>query len=242
MEEAMKNLYTIAIIILVLFFMSSCEPKEEYIFEAKFQNSVLPSSGYARCLDTYLSNGSPDNIYADCTTMYIGNSGGTVYRSALYFDLTSIPPDATVVKAYLKLTTQQLTTTVITVRAYAQSVYWWPGGSGCNVAYSISYDARWNGPWTTPGGDLDRPMSNSVSISYDSEYRALTLDLYTDIVQQWIRNGVSSNPAIANSGMILKSTDEATSGAYCTFITSDNTSFIEFRPLLTIYYKIDFAE
>ena len=146
-----------------------------------------------------------------------------------------IPAAAKVTRAFLTLTGQTLDYTGITVTAYAQTAYWFQGSSGCDVAYTYAFDARWAAPWTSAGGDLNKPMSNSPFISYTSPNRQLTLELDTATVQNWILDGVSSAPG-ADNGLIIKSINEA--AGYAEFISSDNASYVPYRPILTVYYQL----
>jgi hypothetical protein len=239
----MKNICTTVWLAGVALCIVSCKgdpgspgSPSDNIFMAQFQQGVLPSPAFTGMSDTYITSASPNNINAECTDLPLGRNGSDTSRIAFWCDLGLIPPQATVVKAYLTFTTHTASVQGVTAIAYAQPLYWWQGLSGCGVAYSSSYDARWNGPWTTRGGDLSRPMSGEDSVSYISSNRTLSFELDASIVQNWVRNGVSQD-SLANYGLIIKSTNEAT-GSYISVYSSDNTSNIYYRPILTVYYKI----
>jgi hypothetical protein len=64
------------------FIISSCKgdpgspgSSADNVFMAQFQQGVLPSSAFNGVLDTYIASGSPDNIHADCTDLYLGRIG-----------------------------------------------------------------------------------------------------------------------------------------------------------------------
>ncbi|MBN1410376.1 MAG: DNRLRE domain-containing protein [Spirochaetales bacterium] len=237
----MKIMLKLVFLALIALSVMSCPPGlTDYVFEAKFQQGIIPSTGYNGCVDTYISTGAMNNVYDTCSTMIIGNSGGNWYRAVLYFNLTSIPAEATVVKAYLTLTVQYYYGAGITARAYALSTYWWPQTSGCGVDYGFSIDPRWSGPWSTMGGDLSRPMSQTEVVSIPSLKRTLTLDLDPSIVQIWVSRGITADGTQSNSGLLIRAEYELTSGDYCTFYSSNNVTNIDYRPVLTVYYKFSF--
>ncbi|MGA3286174.1 MAG: hypothetical protein ABSD46_01970 [Bacteroidota bacterium] len=241
----MKRIGTVIFMAVLAFIISSCKGDPgspgsfaDNVFMAQFQQGILPSSAFNGVLDTYIVSGSRDNINADCANLYLGRYGSDTTRIGFSCDLTSIPPEATIVKAYLTLTTNAVTVQGVTATAFAQPLFWWPGSSGCNVTYASTYDAHWNGPWSTTGGDLSRPMSDTSSVSSTSSNRAITFELNTSIVRNWVRNGVSNSPD-ANYGLIIKSSNEA-SGSYITVYSSNNTTNISYRPILTVYYTMPF--
>ncbi len=243
----MKMTVKFCLFVLVLFlsvFSSSCsqapaapEYNQEFIYEAKFQNGIFPNSSYVFTADAGLSSVGTDISYNTCTEMYVGRSAATRYRSVVKFDLSSLPAGAEVVKAELKLSIQGATSRGVTVTAYDISNLWESVTAGCGVSAGNSYDPRWNGPWSTAGGDLSSPVSNSAYISQNSVTRYLTLNLDTALVQRWIRNGTSLNQAESNNGVLLKGTDETSTDAYAYFITSENTDSPQLAPLLIVYYK-----
>lgn len=55
--------------------------------------------------DTYIAEHYPDSSFGTATVLYVGQfgNGNDRYRSLVQFDLSSIPPDSTIVAAYLKL-------------------------------------------------------------------------------------------------------------------------------------------
>lgn len=202
-------------------------PEDEDLFVISFQEGVLPSSGYTATYCAYINSSNPNNRYADCAQNYIGISGGT-NRLAVYFDVTAIPANAVVVKAYLKLTTQILVSG-LNFTAYRQFTYWWDGAGGCGTAGSL-FDARWNGPWTTPGGDLTTAAGTASS----TNARAVSIELNTAMVHDWVKNGIN-NGTDGNYGVIIKETNE-TSG-YLT-VNSNDATITSFRPVLTVFYKL----
>jgi hypothetical protein len=240
----MKKTSIVLLIAIAAFILVSCSKNSPTVvnpvsntYVAQFQQGVLPSSAFNGFYDTYITNasGKTNNIFPACDTLKIGVNSGNTYRIAISCALNYIPSSATVTKAFLTLTGQTLDYTGITVTAYAQSVYWFQGSSGCDTGYTYSFDARWNGPWISAGGDLNKSMSNSPFISYISPNRQLTLELDTATVQNWIKYGVSTDPA-ADNGLIIKSSNEAV--GYGEFISSDNSSYLPYRPILTVYYQL----
>lgn len=202
-------------------------PADEDLFVISFQEEVLPSAGYNSTYCAHINSTNPNNRYADCLQNTIGISGGT-NRLAVYFDVTAIPSQAVVVKAYLKLTTQLLVSG-LNFTAYRQFTYWWDGSGGCGTA-GATFDARWNGPWSTPGGDL----TTAVGTASSSDARTINFELNTAMVQDWVEKGINSGTD-GNFGVIIKENNE--SSGYLT-VNSDDATVTSFRPVLTVYYKL----
>ncbi len=240
----MKKITVLTIAVIIAAVLISCSKDSPTVvnpvantYVAQFQQGVLPSSAYNGINDTHITNaaGKTDHSFATCDTISLGRQTTNVYRIAISCAMNSIPSSAKVTKAFLTLTGQTMDTTGLTATAYAQSDYWFQGSNGCDILYTNPMDGRWNGPWTA-GGSLVNPMSNSAFISYNAPNRQLTLELDTTTVQNWVKYGVSSYPD-ANNGLVIKASDEV-AGGYAAFISSDNSIYLMYRPIFTIYYQL----
>ncbi|MFA5802818.1 MAG: DNRLRE domain-containing protein [Thermoleophilia bacterium] len=188
--------------------------------------------------DTYYGTGQPAWNWGANTTMSAGDMAtpdlGTM-RSAVYFDLSAIPTDASVVSANMSLYQMgQGSNSTTTLDLHNFTSHDWVEGSGTgsatgNGATWNTYDGSTN--WTAPGGDYVAFPSVSV-IAPDSVSTWETWSI-NNLAQVWIRT--PSNGGIPNYGAIIKQNSEnpAVSDTK-SFYSSDFTGDPSLRPKLTI--------
>ena len=141
-------------------------------------NGILTSA------DSFIDGGSPTRNYGADNTFEVRPDNGADRRGLIKFDLSAIPPNATVNSATLYLFERGNKT--------GQATYLYRVTSAWN-----ENTVTWN-TWTTPGGDFD---SSTVHFSFRPEQSncMLTIDL-TGLVQAWV------NGTYSNQGVLLYST------------------------------------
>jgi hypothetical protein len=181
-----------------------------------------------------LSNGQ--GIY-----FFAGKTGGNLLRRGLIaFDLTSIPPNATITDASLSMflsMTAQGDPAAVSLSKVLQD---WgegasdagaPGGQGVQAAAG---DATWLhnfynlGFWATPGGDFSPTISASTTVAtVNTAYTWSGSGLIAD-VQAWV-----SNPT-GNFGWVIRG-NEIVTGSAQRFNSGENSSN---PPQLTVMYRV----
>lgn len=177
-----------------------------------------------------LSNGSGPYFFAGRT------SDNLLRRGLIAFDLSSIPTNATITGANLRM---RLLGGDAEVSLHKASRAWGegasnagdPGGDGTQAAAN---DATWlhnfyNASfWTTPGGDFSVTPSATRSIFVSGTYVWSGAALQSD-VQDWV-----SNPG-NNFGWVIRG-DETTAGNIQRFYSRERFPPSD-RPLLTVTYE-----
>jgi hypothetical protein len=176
-----------------------------------------------------LSNGSGPYFFAGRT------SDNLLRRGLIAFDLSSIPTNATITGASLRM---RLLGGGAEVSLHKASRAWGegasnagdPGGDGTQAAPN---DATWlhafynTSFWTTPGGDFSPTPSATVDIFISGSYVWTGAPLRADL-QDWV-----SNPG-NNFGWVVRS-DENTAGEVQRFYSREQLN--NNRPLLTVTYE-----
>ncbi|MCA9255776.1 MAG: multicopper oxidase domain-containing protein [Phycisphaerales bacterium] len=200
--------------------------------QASHDNTIFAESG----LD---SNGAGQHFFA-------GNTGGNRPRRALIqFDLSSIPSNATIVAAELKLYMSRTSGGAEPVSLFRVIVSWGEGASDApgqegSGTLALSEDATWtyrffnpsNPPsspaWARPGGDFAPNTSAQTIVNQPGFYYTwATPQMATDI-QNWLDG---TNP---NHGWIMIGNEEFTSTAK-RFDSRENPTPAN-RPTLKVYY------
>lgn len=162
-------------------------------------------------------------------------SGGvtTRYRSALLFDLTSIPANASIASASVNLYDPQAATGVTGVQLRRATQSWETSLNWFN--YRVTGGKGF--PWTTPGGDFTSEGSEVLTSMRGTEAGWWQFsDGMQTLVSKWLRNEVQ------RQGLIVKLSDETPCGSTCThgtfkFNSSSSTPEAN-RPYLAVAYHL----
>ena len=184
-------------------------------YSAQFKCDAMPTPPtpvYCSVRDTQLYEGFPDlNYGGSITDLNVFGGTSNVTRAIFYFDISSIPADATVKSARLILTVKAAPGSVLGLQMLKLTRDWTEGiGSPPPLQTPPPSGASWNyatssQTWTNPGGDFstDMTLSNTVVGGIYQNVTIAVNDL--SVVQEWI-----STPAL-NYGVLLRSANESSS-------------------------------
>jgi hypothetical protein len=231
-------------LLLVALFLAGCKgsagpmgPEGSGIpsYTAVFQYQVSPSVNYVEVRTTFVNAADPTTPGND-TDLWVGSgpTNADWIRSLLRFDVTSLPTNAEVQGAYLRL--------------------WYAGGS-LSTTDSLSvglYEvtcpwdetATWNDratsfPWGTCVGPGNEPFTRGQSFEAnpmdimtfdDALGRYLALNLVPAVVQGWV------DTPIDNWGVVLASVGEGMAGV--DWVNFYSRSFGDQGPALVVTYTI----
>jgi hypothetical protein len=179
--------------------------------------------------DCWIQNCNPDSKYPTSDPVYVGDvvnyNGGNTCRVLIKFDLSSIPPAATINSATLSLwLSANYAGNLRLVRAYRQKRAWTEAGASWN-----RYDDT--NAWQTPGGfgenDCEQSDSGCCIMGISEVIGEKQWMLYPSRVQGWVSG------AMANNGLLLKA-DTEYNDAHA-FRSSDYATIGE-RPKLVVDY------
>jgi hypothetical protein len=179
--------------------------------------------------DCFIQNCAPGNNYETYEPMFIGDvdgtSGGNTCRVLIKFDLSSIPPTATIYSATLSLwLSANYSANTRTTRAFRQKRAWTE--TGASWSYYTGSSA-----WQVAGGfgtdDCEQSDSGSLSLAPTEALGEKQWVLNPSKVQEWVSG------AMANNGLVLKA-DTEYNDAHA-FHSSDWTTAGE-RPKLVVDY------
>ena len=186
---------------------------------APAENSV----SLAAVADTYITKGDSSDNYGDSSSLVVDLSGGDIGdgRALLRFDLSTIPTDATITGATLKLnSTQNGGVSSLSVYEVTES---WVEGTGAGTNGVASWDERLPGiAWNSVGGSYN--PSAVATLSSDSTGQHIWN--ITPLAQAWFSN------ISANNGLIIGSTDKG--GATVTYDSREGST----PPTLEITYTL----
>lgn len=179
-------------------------------------------------VDSYrLKSSDPSTVFDNSEFIDIGNLNSALYRNVLSFNISSIPLNADIINATLKIYwyynfTDQ-STVVDIYRPYS-----WDEDYVCwnNKDAGEEWNA-YGGDWYDFNGDVNGAVafnSSTFSGSPDNQYREFNV---IDLISMYI------NGTWANNGILLKSHNE-TANDYIAFKSSISS---ENKPTLTIYYQ-----
>jgi YD repeat-containing protein len=159
--------------------------------------------------DCTLSNGGSANTsFCAATTLDVGYDGTTTSRSVAKFDLSSIPTNATVDNAELKLyLASESTTASAAVNAYP-------------LSRAFTSSATWNkydgtNSWTAAGGDF--ATTPTVATTAGGTLGSLSW-FPTTTVTQWL------NGTLTNNGFLLKQASEGSTTNVLHFSSSESST------------------
>ncbi|MBA7523198.1 hypothetical protein ES705_15321 [subsurface metagenome] len=165
-------------------------------------------------IDTAIESALPTNNYELWPFAGVGNSTTTIVRTYIKFSFSSIPADAIVTDADLKL--------------YQYST----NGTDNFTIELLKINNSWDE--STICWDLKPTLSGDTIISSSITAGATTWNSWDidDLVQAWLDGD------IANYGVVLKDTNETSGDTIAYFFTSDYTTDPTKRPKLVISYYI----
>ena len=191
-----------------------------------FQNGVLPTTGYAGCMDNQVHAGYPTTNYGNNDSGTIGNYGG-VRRILVRFDVSAIPAGQNVVSAKLRL----------------YPTGWGGGGAPIRLeAYEVlrawtEMYSSWNNydtglAWTTAGCNgigTDRSGTPAGTATFQPTVgQWVEVTLPSSLVHGWYTTGSS------NKGLLLKNYNE--NGGYVVLASDSHTTAAN-RPMLVVKYQ-----
>lgn len=183
------------------------------------------------------SNGVGVGLFAGTITPA---NNGAPRRGLIYFDLSSIPPGATVTDASLKLYSTRGHSLLSPIKLHRLTASWGEGTSDAGIEFDGAGvlptvgDATWlrrlynTVSWVTPGGDYDPTISASTTVGTFNLYYTWNSPQMNADVQGWI------NTPGSNNGWIMIG-DEATYLNAKRFATRESPIEAN-RPQLTISY------
>jgi len=161
--------------------------------------------------------------YGLCDNIWVGSSDN--WRGLVYFDLSSIPSNATITNAFITLTaidgSSNGNRNVHVHRVTSE----WTEGNSCGGSGPVNWYNRLIGlNWNTSGGDFTPSITSTiVSGTYFAPYNWTI----TQTVQDWI------NGAYPNFGVIFIQTENQ----YKAYATKDHATS-NYHPRLTITYNL----
>ncbi|MFH0712008.1 MAG: DNRLRE domain-containing protein [archaeon] len=177
--------------------------------------------------DTYIRELSSTN-YGDSTTLNIGTAstgGGRDFKALLYFNLSSIPPENTIVSANLSIyISSSSNENNITLNVYRITSNWTEDEA---TWYAMNSSTN----WTSEGGDYNTQIFNSSIITNQTGWVNFSISL---LARNWV------NGTYENLGLILYAPD-AVPGDYKSFYSSNYTDDASLVPKLIIEYVTNAA-
>lgn len=197
----MKN---ILLIILLFCFSKYAFTQTTVVLQASKDNTIYNESGN--------SNGVGPNFTCGV------NSSGSIRRALIKFDLSTIPPGATITSVTLTLTLTKSKTGTDKVSLYKLSQDWGEGTSdagdpdGQGTIATLN-DATWNCSfyngvggctvaWATPGGVFESIESASTFVANSSTTNTWSSSQMKTDVQGWVSNSSSNFGWIIRAGVV----------------------------------------
>jgi len=211
-----KRFLILSLLVMVLILIAGCTtPAVQY-------GTITLQPG-PEGIDSYVETKNP-NTNGDTSTFYeIGrNTPYNICREYIQFDLSTVPADAVVVDANLKLYQYSTFGTNFTIGLHKVTSAWDESTITWNLQPTCSVDAE-----TTSDITMD-----DTTFVWTPNYTWKSWEIDT-LAQAWL------DGSITNYGVVLKGTDEISIGAgMAKFWSSDYTDDISKRPELVIDYYI----
>ncbi|HUT15109.1 MAG TPA: DNRLRE domain-containing protein, partial [Anaerolineae bacterium] len=178
--------------------------------------------GYTGCTDTYIYQYAPEANYCGLDVLKVGYK--QQHAGFMRFDVSSIPTDATITEATLKVYAFGWGGTDITMGAYCVLRDADPQQATWNQARTGSY-------WGAPGCNdtvTDRRADPESTVTTSSIGKWYDLDV-TDLVWSW------ANGSVANNGVLLRQSVFSAASAF-RFASAQNGTISQ-RPKLVVSYR-----
>lgn len=225
--NAMRKIYLITGLIL-LSFIPGAFAQTTVNITADNDNTIYAESGTT-------SNGAGQNLFAGAT------GGGARRRALIRFDLSSIPPGATVTAVTITLTCNRLAASAAGISLHKLSADWGEGTSDATAnegagAAATTNDATWTNrfhpstAWTTAGGDFNATASATQASVALGAVAMSGGNLVAD-VQSFVTNSAT------NFGWAVLGTAESTVSTALRFASSENPATTS-RPQITVTYNV----
>ena len=174
--------------------------------------------------DTYIKLKSPDttNNFGASTSLIVDRESTDLQRALLQFDLSSIPANATIISATLKMRSTQIGGTLnIGVYEVTQA---WSEGTGNGTAGAANWNQRQTGTnWTTAGGTFNSTAVATLNTNSTGQH---TWDI-TSLVRAWVDGSKTNN------GLMVASPDGG-GNRTVTYDSSEGTTV----PVIVIDYTV----
>ena len=155
------------------------------------QNAFADVSIFPPSKDSRGNSLVPDQSEGFAVNIGLGTSvGGSMVRSFLAFDLSSIPVSSTITNVELKLSPAVINGVPIPISVHKITTSW------------DESTASWNTPWTNPGGDFISTASKSDTLTGGGFFVLSSSSGMVNDVQSWV------NVPSSNNGWLLKRTTE----------------------------------
>jgi uncharacterized repeat protein (TIGR01451 family) len=155
-------------------------------WEGSLSKTLIPTD------DTYLTSAETGRNYGTCT--WLQTTAGTE-NILMKFDLSSIPSNAAITSAVLKLKKSGGPKWDQTVNIY-RVTNTWTQGIKCNSSATPNWKVRTGSTsWTTPGGEFNNTVMASSVVGATDTWYAWNVQ---SLVQGWVNN------TYANQGLMLR--------------------------------------
>lgn len=179
------------------------------------------------------SNGAGQNFFAGVTAQ------GSIRRGLLFFNLGSIPTNATITNATIRVFNNKQAGNAGGVALHKLTADWGEGTSDASAnegqgAIATMNDATWDRRslpsafWANLGGDFIGSLSAELAVVNAGDNTFSGNTLIADV-----QNSVASQAT--NFGWLMKATNEGTTQNALRFASEDNGNIVQ-RPALTITY------
>jgi hypothetical protein len=180
--------------------------------------------------DSEIWTTQPNENYGACDIIYLRGSSPTE-RGVFQFNLASIPANAVVTSASLRLVKIGGSTTSSNLTVHRITSAWTEGTGGCNVPSNNTSNVTWNNrttgtPWDAAGGDFIATPEATTAVGANQAY---TWNI-TSLAQGWVANTFSNN------GVLLRFNNDV--GTVLFNIASRQNGTSANHPRLFITYEI----
>lgn len=195
----------------IIYDISSTNPNPAIITSL----SASPSS------DTYIIESNPTQNFGSSGTISADRQSGFIAHPLLKFDISSIPSNAIINSAQLRMQATTEAGAVYTMEAHRITSDWTENGATWNLMDGTN-------AWTSAGGDFNAAFTYSTANAADGG-DLITNFTITQLVSEWVSG------TYPNYGVII---DEQTTGASAvkTYLSRENLS--SYAPRLIVNYTI----